>query len=311
MNTKEWHADIPITEALAKKCLETQFPALSPISEITLIGEGWDNRVFLVDQQIVFRFPRRKVAVDLLQQENRALNNLPRFSEIAIPLPKYVGQPTTDYPYPFQGYSLISGVAAYQADLSDAERKTSIPIMASFLKQLHAVDPAQAATMGVGSQFFDRSVIERTIETLQNRVARINAQKIIAINLLIFDVEIARIENLTLLDTDRCLVHGDLDCRHLIFDQQELKGIIDWGDMGINNKAVDLSLIWSFYPSECHALFFKLYGPVSSSTWQYARFLGLYSAFTLMLYAADINDALLLAESVKAIIRINAALIDV
>ncbi len=306
MNKKEWQADIEITEALVKTCLVEQFPELSPINTIQLIGEGWDNRVFLINDQMIFRFPRRKVAVELLEHENRVLNHFPLLTDISIPRPRYIGQPTADYPYPFQGYSIIPGTAAYRAQLTDAERKASLPTLAHFLKQLHRIDEKQARALGVGPQFFDHMLIDKTIETLRGRVEKIVTHKM---NKREFEKEVAAIETIDLSAQDRCLIHGDLDCRHLIFHNQKLKGIIDWGDMGINNKAEDLSIIWVFYPVDYHANFFKIYGDVDESTWRYARFLALYSAFTLMLYAADIGDSLLLEENVRAVKKINSKLI--
>ena len=60
----------------------------------------------------------------------------------------------------------------------------------------------------------------------------------------------------------KVLVHGDLYCRHLMFDDNKLIGIIDWGDVGINSPAVDLGVIFSFYPTDCHQAFFDIYGEV-------------------------------------------------
>jgi len=46
-----------------------------------------------------------------------------------------------------------------------------------------------------------------------------------------------------------------------------------------------------------------------SQTWDYARFLGLYSAITNMLYGYDIKDDLLVTEAFDAIKRINPMLL--
>lgn len=108
---------------------------------------------------------------------------------------------------------------------------------------------------------------------------------------------------------NKCLVHGDLYSRHLMFNNGQLTGVIDWGDVGINNRSIDLSVIWSFYPSSCHGLFLEKYGKVDEETWHYARFLGLYSALTVILYANDIGDQLLLDESIDSVHRINPKLI--
>ena len=58
--------------------------------------------------------------------------------------------------------------------------------------------------------------------------------------------EIETAQNLVLPD-NICLVHGDLDSRHLIFDNKVLTGIIDWGDTDITSPAVDLDIMWTFF----------------------------------------------------------------
>lgn len=307
--TEEWHADIQITEELVRDCLQAQFSFLTPIKEIRHLGEGWDNKVFLINGKTIFRFPRRKVAVELMERENKVLNNLSTFATVNIPIPKYTGHPTARYPYPFQGYDMIKGISAYQAQLSAQDRLASLATLSGFLKQLHSTDEVNARAIGAKPQVFDRTVINKIITALNERIVKIIARKICNVKADCFQEEIAIVQKLTLPYDDKCLVHGDLDCRHLIFNKSQLTGIIDWGDVGINNKSVDLAVVWGFYPSSCHPQFLKIYGAVDSATWQYARFLGLYSAFTLMLYGADIGDALLVAESTSAIKRINTNLL--
>jgi|GEM_PF-314891 len=309
MQREEWHADITITEELVKSCLQAQFPSLMPIKTIKNIGEGWDNKVFLINDNLIFRFPRRKIAVELLEHENKILTKLPSFSPLAIPTPQYLGQPSSYYPYPFQGYHLIKGVAACHAQLSLQDRIASLPAMADFLKQLHRINEQQALEMGVEAQAFDSAAITKTVQTLNKRVSKIIERRLCPINKNCFQQEINAIQQLPLSFTDRCLIHGDLDSRHLLFDNGKLTGIIDWGDMGISHKATDLAIIWIFYPANCHPSFFAMYGAVDAATWQYARFIGLYTAFTSLLYGHDIGDALLVLDAINTLKRINPNLL--
>jgi|ERR1043165_4791590 aminoglycoside phosphotransferase (APT) family kinase protein len=124
MTHKAWHADIIINEAQVKNCLAIQFPELLPL-EVICIDAGWDNLVFLVNQKIIFRFPRRKIAVALIEQENQVLKNLQSCITLQIPNPEFIGHPSKDFPYPFHGYTLIPGVAAERADLTPSQRRKS------------------------------------------------------------------------------------------------------------------------------------------------------------------------------------------
>jgi aminoglycoside phosphotransferase (APT) family kinase protein len=309
MSTEEWHADIHVTETLVKDCLQQQFPKLTPIKAIKYIGEGWDNKVFLVNNKFVFRFPRRKASVALIEHENIILKNLPTFSGIAIPVLKYIGQASSIYPYPFQGYEIIPGLSGHQAHLAVEDRISSITTLALFLKQLHSINDIQASAIGIKPQGLDsRSNVAHVVTVLEERVAKIRSRGLCNIHKDYLDQEIIIAKKLVLSD-DLCLVHGDLDFRHLIFNGKNLTGIIDWGDTDITNPAVDLEVIWSFYPPHCHSKFFEIYGEIKPDTWKYARFLGLYSAFSLMLYGVDLNDDLLVTEAINSIMRINPILI--
>jgi hypothetical protein len=63
-----WEADWIITSDVAKSLVETSFPLLAPIS-VKEFGVGWDNTAFLVNDSFVFRFPRRRISVSLMDTE--------------------------------------------------------------------------------------------------------------------------------------------------------------------------------------------------------------------------------------------------
>ncbi|WP_218813354.1 phosphotransferase [Rickettsiella endosymbiont of Dermanyssus gallinae] len=303
---RKWQADIEINEAQVRKCLEVQFPALL-LRKVCFLGEGWDNRVFLVNQSIIFRFPRRRVAGELINRENHILKQLAHFFSLQIPTPLFEGKPTQDYPYSFQGYPCIKGASVGEATLTEKALLNSLKPLALFLKQLHFFDENQALMMGAKSQLFDKTEKGRIIALLRDR-----AEQLILLGYPIdkkqIQAEIDGIRSIRLSDV-RCLVHGDLYFKHLIFHQERLKGIIDWGDVGINHPVVDLAIIWGLYPKKYHAHFFDIYRPVDSNIWQYARFLAIYMAITLILYGLDINEKQLVSEASASIQRINYKLI--
>jgi len=311
MGSELWHPDIKVTKALAKRSIEDRFSTLSPIKSIKCIGEGWDNKVFLVNEDIIFRFPHRKIAVELIERENVTLGHLHSKINIEIPNPKYIGHPSAYYPYPFHGYRMIKGVSGCHANLTPHERIASLTPLATFLKQLHSITEKRAIAMSGKNQVFDRTRTYEVANALNERVDKIIARKICKINKNCFQHEIMEAKKIELSFDAKVLVHGDLYCCHLMFNQGRLTGVIDWGDIGINNPSVDLAVIFSFYPSSCHKQFFEIYGEIEENTWQYARFLGLYSVLTNILYGYDIGDTMLLKEAINAVKRINPELLGV
>ena len=60
-----WSPEIELSTHDAICLITNQFPELSPL-KISLLGQGFDNTVFMVNDLFVFRFPRRTIASDLL-----------------------------------------------------------------------------------------------------------------------------------------------------------------------------------------------------------------------------------------------------
>src|SRR4029077_2913633 len=82
---EEWAAEVSIDAALVRRVLAAQFPELDLVC-LRLLGEGWDNSVWIVDERWVFRFPRREVAV---APGERQVVLLPRLApRLALPLPR-------------------------------------------------------------------------------------------------------------------------------------------------------------------------------------------------------------------------------
>lgn len=315
-NSPEWQADIALTLETAKVCIAEQFPALLPITAIQLLGEGWDNKVFLVNQTILFRFPRRKIAAELIARENHILSCIGTYLKTPIKIPEFIyqGEPSTDFGYPFHGYKMLSGKSGCHANLKISERLASLDRLANFLKQLHQIDKTKAEKLGILHQRDNRLDVDKVIQLFDKAVGEIERHKIGVVDKTRYAKEIKQAKQIKLDEEAFCLIHGDLYCRHLLFDKTqnntELTGIIDWGDAGIGHPAVDLSVIWSFYPQSAHQDFFAIYGEVDPKAWAYARFLALYSDCLILLYGIDVGDNLLVKESIESIKRIYPELIQ-
>lgn len=307
MSTEDWKPDITVTDEIVSHVINAEFRELSPV-KVELIGEGWDNKVFMINDKLIFRFPHRKTTISLINKENKLLNYLKNIIDLKVPNPIYIGKPCKNYPYSFHGYEIIPGKSACHASLTKGERHRSITTLANFLKKLHGVSATKANNLGLNEQIDHYTNTEYLIRKLKERAKQINEKSFAAINMSILDDEINISTSLDLPKT-KVLVHGDLYCRHLMFKEGSLIGIIDWGDAGIGNQSIDLSVIFSFYPEEYHKKFFEIYGDIDEQTLRYARFIGLYSSITVLLYGYSIQDHKLFKEAMDSIERINPSII--
>src|SRR5262249_61527074 len=86
--------------ARAASLVATQSPPL-PERSLEFLGEGWDYTAFLVDETLVFRFPRRKIGVPGTEREIAKLPLLAPLLPVAVPRPVHLGRPSGDFPLPF------------------------------------------------------------------------------------------------------------------------------------------------------------------------------------------------------------------
>lgn len=297
--TEPWAAQRVVDPDLAKTLLELQFPDLAPV-RLESLGEGWDNTAYLVNESLVFRFPRRDVAVPLTETESRVLPLLAPHLPVAVPSPEWKGVPEGRYPWPFFGYRMLPGRTADRAELDDASRAALARPLAGFLAALHAipVEPSWGLspdTIGRldGAKLAGR--VRASLEALHRDevVGGAKTWKEIA-------DEAASLRG----GSDLRVVHGDLYARHLILDDgRGLSGVIDWGDVHLGDPAVDLSVGWSFLPPSGRLPFREAYGPIDEGIWKLARLRALHYGIVLIDYGRGVNDPHLVREG-RTILRL-------
>ena len=111
---RPWKATHAVSVDLARELIAAQFPSLAS-TEIEALGFGWDNNVFAVGAEWVFRFPRRQIAVPLLEVECNLLPVIAEQLPLPVPVPIYRGEASSAYPWPFAGYQMLRGCTACAA----------------------------------------------------------------------------------------------------------------------------------------------------------------------------------------------------
>lgn len=301
---KPWLPDFEFSSAALKNFLVAS-DDFTTVSSVKGIGCGWDNDVYLVNDHWVFRCPRRRVAASLIERENRVLNIIAEQLPLAVPKPVYQYLGPSNYPYPFHGYQKLNGSAVHEAALSAVQRSASVVDFAYFLKALHQIPVQEVLATGVGPQVFDRTQTVKIKQQIDHRVKVLSEQGIIAINPRHIDKLCNQALTVILDKNQHCLVHGDLYCRHLLYDNGALTAVIDWGDVGLNHPVVDLAALYSVFPQSSHQSFYNIYGDIDESHKIYARFLAVHSILACIDYALDHQEPGLLREVTEALARID------
>jgi aminoglycoside phosphotransferase (APT) family kinase protein len=298
--SEPWAAEREMPAELALSLVREQFPELGA-GGIRPLGSGWDNTAYLVDGDIVFRFPRKEFTVALLARETRVLPRLAGRLPLAVPNPRWAGRPTERFPWPFAGYRRLAGVTVDTANPSEEERVAAAAPLGAFLAALHAV-PVEG--LDLPGDEIGRTAFARRNPELEARLDHLRERGWIA--------DPARW--LRLLEDDLpgpppapAVVHGDLYVRHLLVDDgRRICGVIDWGDLHVGDPALDLSLMYSFVPPRGRDAFARAYGPMDARTRRTARLRALFHSAVLAWFADSTDDAALLREGLAAMRNVLA-----
>ena len=301
-----WDADINLSLEDARAIVLAEFPAFVDQS-FRLFSSGWDNDAYLAGDRVVFRFPRRKVAARLIENELRILPLLADHLTISISRSTDIGHPTEDYPYVWAGYPLLPGETACRVEWTDEERSANARTLAQFLKALHSF-PVEDAIMCLPGDELQRTDMEMRLPKLLERSENVRP--------VLPNVDIRKIQTIaeTLsrfaindLRSEIHVCHGDLYARHIIVSKDKaVTGIIDWGDVHLGDRAVDLSVAFTFLPYSAHDEFRKTYGEIDQETWDRAKFRAIYAALAIAEYGADIKDESLIKAAEFCLLSIQS-----
>jgi aminoglycoside phosphotransferase (APT) family kinase protein len=290
-----WTPDLVVTAAIARRLLG-QFPELE-VESVEEVATGWDNVVYLVNERWSFRFPQREIAIPGVRRELAVLPRLEPLLPLPVPTPAFVGRPDGHYPWPFFGAAYLPGVEVAEAGLEGDDRVAALLELAPFLRELHTLE--LDAELPVDPN--------RRTTPARPRLAREQLAEVQAAGLwqpppraeeLLAAAEVLPPAQETV------LVHGDLHARHVLVACGRVTGVIDWGDVCLADRSVDLSLLWSFLPPDARPAFIEAYGPLDEAQLLRARVLALSLCSALALFARAEGHPALERECVEGLARI-------
>jgi aminoglycoside phosphotransferase (APT) family kinase protein len=236
-----WRKEHDLDADGLRRVLEDQFPELAPVS-LQLIGEGWDSEAYAVNDELIFRMPKRREVETFLMRERCLLG---RFADrLPLPVPRFEwnGAPTEHYPFQFSGYRRLSGVPAIERpDLwRRLEQAAIAEQLGVFLTVLHAISAEDAQACGLmatrTSEWDEEALRERTAPHLK-LLQGIDAALAQRLDRWLNETSPAPFPS----DT-QVPVHADLGAEHLLIDTESgrLSGVIDWGDICLGLAAGDM-----------------------------------------------------------------------
>ncbi len=247
-------AEVNASASLVEQLIREQHPDLS-IDGIRAMPPGFDNTIWRLGDDMVVRLPRREVAVALIRNEQRWLPELARRLPLAIPIPLRVGRPSEIFPWPWTIAPWIDGLPGNTVDPAIMGRAAAP--LGRFLRALHCDAPDDAPS----NQF-------RGVPLATHRddfLARLDD-----VGDLVNRGQVLRVWEASLdaapWTPPLQWIHGDPHPANLIFRDDALVGVIDFGDLCAGDPASDLAGALLALPAGSLNEFFRAYGDTDGAT---------------------------------------------
>lgn len=234
------------------------------IESIELIGEGYDSKAYIVNNEYVFKikfsankkkgYEKEKAIYDFLNKRLHTSVNIPNIEY------SYISDEIS-----ILGYKEIKGKfltpEIYFSMLLEQQDLLKKDIAMS-LRQMHDLDLDEISSYTIDNKQNVLEEYQLLRETIYDSLTDIEKQYIEAF--------MQRLYSTTIFDGKKCLCHNDFSCNHLLIDDNNrLVGVIDFGDSGIIDEYCDFIYLLEDSEEEIGVSFgediLKLYGNIDIS----------------------------------------------
>lgn len=272
-------AEVDVSADLVRHLLTEQHSDLAGLP-LQLVANGWDNAIFRLGDDLCVRIPRRRMAAELVDHEQRWLPGLAPLLPIPIPAPIRAGRPGRGYPWAWSVCPWFDGEPAADVELADPAHDAGR--LGAFLTALHRPAPPdvppnpalRGGPIGALQQRFRDNVGHLDDPGLAERL-------------------LARWEQVTAVEEwsgPAVWVHGDLHTANVVAADGAIAAVIDFGDIASGDPAVDLAIAWMLFDEPERSLFREAAGsdlPVDDATWSRAEAWALHFGVLYVLHSAD------------------------
>jgi aminoglycoside phosphotransferase (APT) family kinase protein len=258
--------------------------------DVRIVAAGWDNTIVRVDDDWVFRFPRRTIALPGIDREIALLPQLAPQLSLPIPVPEHVGV-YGDPPWRFWGSRHLPGTELAVA--SDPDEVAIGAAVGRFLAGLHSLP----ADPDLPVDPFGRADAANRATRARDALAELRDLSSEDVYAVLADGESAGPP-----PTETVLSHGDLYSRHVLVDENgQASGVIDWGDLCVAPRSVDLSMAFSAFHGASREALFAEYGSIDPDSELRARVMAIFSTASVAAYARDVGQPVLMAHALAGV----------
>jgi aminoglycoside 2''-phosphotransferase len=238
------------------------------IESIILNREGLMNDIVIVNDEVVFRFPKHEYSFKHLKNEAQLLRLLQNYISLEIPLPLYESSEAL-------AYRFIPGVTLRRdmlMRLPENDQQAMADQLAQFFKELHAVPISVISDFEIpmADALMKYEGWLNVYQRIQDKVFPLLLPHLREWVREHFESHLADKGNF---EYELRMVDTDIPPYHIMFDRQKkrISGIIDFGCAGLGDPAIDYGVIIYNYGESFINRFYKVY-PEAETYMKRARF---------------------------------------
>lgn len=260
-----------VTAATARALLAAQMPELAQAPLRRAGQSGTDNVLFRMGSDFVARFPRLPHAEAQISTQAQWLPRLSSNLPLSVPLTLRFGLPGEGYPFRWTVLPWLPGHAAFAGPL---DQEAAARTLAGFLEALQA-QPAPEGAPHRG----DADRLDLRLAGLGHFIGQFQGEADPLV--LVKATKIMR--RLPVYEGPKVWVHGDMHALNLLALRRQLTGVIDWGNLGLGDPAMDLMIAWTLFDAPARAVFRAALAPTPEA-WARGRALAFAKAVAAIPY---------------------------
>ncbi|MGY0694427.1 aminoglycoside phosphotransferase family protein [Virgibacillus sp. FSP13] len=277
-----------MTEKEMINFIKNAIPELK-INHIQFNQTGWDNDIIVINEDIVFRFPKNNDIARKVQSEAKLMTELNRVkSAVAVPNYKTLYDDRNQLKCVY--YKYIHGTSLKEYGPRNLQNKTkNAKVIGEFLSELHCVKNKVGNFQSVQIYDYWNDLYTSVKEDIFPFLNKIQQQEIHQTFSGFIDLYPKQL-------FQKSIIHGDLGASNIIYDNQKglINGIIDFTDAQLGDPAFDFAgFYWDIGPTFTRNVLSYYNGSesVESLYDRVKNFYGLQPVFHELLHAVHNEEA--------------------
>lgn len=251
---------------LVVRLLREQAPQLADQPVRPSPASGSSNWVFRLGDTRAVRLPRSDDYERDLLTEVTWLPRLGPALSVSVPEVELAGEPSEVFPRAWAVVSWVPG--ELPVDLDDAQQGALAASLGQFVQSLHTVD---VTGVPVGGEHWGYRAGEPVTDTIDSWADDVASD----LSDLFQPGQVReawrRLRDVPPASTPPCWIHTDLSAENLLIGPDgRLTGVIDFGGLGVGDRAVDLLYAWSMFDAPARDVLRAAAG-ADDATWTRAR----------------------------------------